>query len=94
MRAITASIRSRQAEPVLSAEERKMNKDTFPFVVYLIHACADRWGKTPKQVYNELKATKCIEQYLVPNYEILHTQGSNYLVDDIREYLNVRGITV
>ena len=27
-----------------------MNKDSMEFVVYLIHACADRWHMTPKQV--------------------------------------------
>ena len=71
-----------------------MNKDTFPFVVYLIHACADRWGRTPKQVYTAMKSAKCIDKYLLPHYEILHTQSTEYLVDDIYEYLNVRGVNV
>lgn len=71
-----------------------MNAESFPFVVYLIHACANRWGSTPKNVYRKLKTTGCIDQYLIPHYDILHTQGTDYIVDDIREYLNVRGVTV
>ena len=59
-----------------------MNKDSMEFVVYLIHACADRWHMTPKQVY------------LIPHYDILHTQGSGYLVDDIQKYLAVRGVSI
>lgn len=70
-----------------------MNKDSMEFVVYMIHACADRWHLTPKQVYQMLEKTDCISQYLVPFYDILHTQGSNYLVDDIQEYLKLRGVS-
>ena len=71
-----------------------MNKDTFPFVVYLIHACANRWGSTPKKVYNVMKSSGCIDRYLVPHYEVLHTQGTDYLVDHIQEYMKLRGVTV
>ena len=71
-----------------------MNKDIFPFVVYLIHACADRWESTPKQVYNGMKNSGCIDRYLVPHYEFLHTQGTDYLVDDIHEYMKLRGVIV
>ena len=71
-----------------------MNQDSFAYVVYMIHACADRWRKLPSDVYRTLKKSGCIDQYLVPNYEILHTQGTEYVVDDIREYLNIRGVKI
>ena len=64
------------------------------FVVYLIHACANKWNKSPKQVYMKMKEAGCIDKYLVPNYDILHTQGSNYLVDDIKKYLAIRGVMI
>ena len=72
----------------------RVNKDSFSFVVYMIHACADRWKQSPSEVYRKLKESGCISQYLVPHYEILHTQGSGYLVDDIQQYLELRGIAV
>ena len=71
-----------------------MNKDSMEFVVYLIHARADLWHMTPKQVYRKLQDTGCISGYLVPHYEILHTQGTDYLVDDIKTYLDVRGVNI
>lgn len=71
-----------------------MNKDVMSFVVYLLHACADKWKKTPEEVYTALERSKCIDDYLVPNYSILHTQGTQYLTDDIKQYLERRGITV
>lgn len=71
-----------------------MNKESFSFVIYMIHACADHWKYNPSEIYKKLKSTDCIMGFLVPNYEILHTQSTRYILEDIKEYLNVRGISV
>ena len=71
-----------------------MNKETFSFVIYMLHACADKWQKLPSEVYRMLQSTGCIESYLVPHYDILHTQGTQYVVEDIEEYLGIRGVSV
>ena len=55
----------------------------------MIHACAGRWKKLPSEIYHSLKSTGCIDQYLVPLYDILHTQGTEFVVDDIVEYLKL-----
>jgi hypothetical protein len=60
----------------------------------MIHACANRWGKVPSDVYKLLQKTGCIDNYLVPHYDILHTQGTDYIVDDIKEYLGIRGVSI
>lgn len=60
----------------------------------MIHVCSDRWGISPSAVYRKLKRTDCINQYLLPNYEILHTQSSDYVADDIEKYLSLRGAAV
>ena len=71
-----------------------MNQESFSFVVYIIHACAEKWGMLPSEVYRKLKSADCINRYLVPHYDILHTQGTGYIVDDVKTYLEVRGIKV
>ena len=71
-----------------------MNKESFSFVIYMIHACSSRWGKLPSKVYTMLQKAGCIDNYLVPHYDILHTQGTNYIVEDIKEYLKIRGVEV
>ncbi|MBR0092525.1 MAG: DUF3791 domain-containing protein [Lachnospiraceae bacterium] len=71
-----------------------MNRDSFSFVIYMIHACANRWKKRPSDVYRCLQDIGCIDDYLVPHYEILHTQGTDYVVGDIEEYMRVRGMSV
>ena len=71
-----------------------MNKDSFSFVIYMIHACSNKWNESPAEVYSKLKDTNCIMDFLVPNYDILHTQGTGYIVENIEEYLSVRGQNV
>ncbi|MBD5474044.1 MAG: DUF3791 domain-containing protein [Lachnospiraceae bacterium] len=71
-----------------------MDKETFSFIIYMIHACANYWEQNPSEVYKNMKKTNCIMGFLVPNYEILHTQSTEYIIDNIKEYFDVRGIVI
>ena len=71
-----------------------MDKNIFEFVIYIIHACADKWNMMPSEVYKLLDSNDCINEFLVLNYDVLHTQSTANTVDDLREYLNVRGVSV
>lgn len=71
-----------------------MDKEKFSFVIYMIHACANKWGKLPSDVYFLLNNAGCIEKFLVAHFDVLHTQSTSYIIDDITEYLGVRGIKV
>ena len=71
-----------------------MNKESMEFVVYMIHKCANTWGISPAAVYKKLKESGCIHAYLVPHYDVLHTQSSDYVMNDIQQYLQIRGFGV
>ena len=71
-----------------------MNKDSMAFVVYMIHRCANKWHLSPATVYQKLEQCGCISDYLVPCYDVLHTQSSAYVLDDIQEYLQRRGVAL
>lgn len=71
-----------------------MDKNTFSFVIYMIHACANKWGKMPSEVYAILNNSNCIDEFLIPHFDILHTQSTAYVVDDITEFLGVRGVKI
>ena len=60
----------------------------------MIHACAAKWNKLSPEVFDILQKSNCISDYLVPYYDVLHTQGEKYLVDDIESYLMKRGMQV
>ena len=64
-----------------------MDKNVFEFVIYIIHACADKWNMMPSEVYKLLDSKDCINKFLVSNYDVLYTQNTANTVDDLREYL-------
>lgn len=70
------------------------DKNVFEFVIYVIHACADKWNKLPSEVYKLLDSKDCINNFLVSNYDILHTQSTANIVEDLKEYLKVRGVSI
>ena len=60
-----------------------MGKDELNFSIYIISALSEAWVKTPMKVYSELTYTDVLEGYIIANYEVLHTLGEEYLVEDI-----------
>ena len=64
-----------------------MTKEELEFAIYMIHACSHRWGQAPSDVYKIMEESDCISGFLVPHYEILHTQGTGYIVSDIESFL-------
>ena len=68
-----------------------MNEASMTFTVYMIHEIANAKGVAPGEVYKVLKQYGCIDNYLVPHYDVLHTMGTQYLMDDIRGYVASRG---
>ena len=71
-----------------------MSPEIFSFVIYMIHACANRWSTTAAKVYIALKQSGCLNHYLVPNYDILHTPSTDFVVQDIEEYLAQKEVIV
>lgn len=71
-----------------------MNKDSFEFVIYILHACSQKWAKLPSKVYKMLTESDCINKLLVPYYVSLHTQGTQYIIGDVEDYLTTRGYKI
>ena len=68
-----------------------MRKDEAEFVIYIINEIANTSGKSTSQVYKTLVKSGCLQDYLVPLYDVLHTMSSASVVNDVFEYLAVRG---
>ena len=65
------------------------------FAVYCIENVAMALGKSSGDVYRALSGNNGIlRQYIVPSYDVLHTQGKDYIVNDIIEVMSERGISV
>lgn len=61
------------------------------FVIYIINEIANEKQKTSSQVYEILKSTNCIDEYLTPFYDVLHTMSSQNVVRDVFEFVKGRG---
>lgn len=70
-----------------------MSPDIFEYVIYMIHACANKWEISPSEVYQTLKKSKGLD-YLVKYYDLNHTQSTEYIVSEIEKFLTNRGISV
>jgi hypothetical protein len=71
-----------------------MDRKSLDFSVFLIHALAEKWGKPHGWVYQVLNDSGILDDYILPYYDVLHTQGREYLVEDITGFVNERGIRV
>ena len=64
------------------------------FSIFILYSLADKWIKTPATVYNILNSTGILDNYVIAGYDMLHTQGKEYLVEDITEYAREKGVCV
>ena len=63
------------------------------FAIFCIENIAAKLGVSAEKVYDALtEKSDILNDYIIPEYEILHTQGKEYLVDDIIEVMKERGV--
>ncbi len=78
-----------------SSEEKIRTADELEFAVFCIESIAERLKMNAAQVYEKLaNETVILNSYIIPEYEILHTQGKQYIVDDIIGLMRARGVKI
>lgn len=71
------------------------NSRELEFVVFCIENVAAKLGVDANQVYQAFtEKSDILNSYIVPGYEILHTQSREYIVDDLLDVLKERGVEV
>ena len=69
--------------------------DNLEFVVFCIENVADALDKNPTEIYDLLtRDSALLYSYIVPCYDALHTQGKEYIVNDIVEAMRQEGLDV
>lgn len=70
------------------------NSEELEFAVFCIENVAIRLGVGGEAVYKAFtEKSNILYGYIVPEYEMLHTQGKDYIVNDIIELMQKRGVT-
>ena len=58
------------------------------FVATCIEATARLLNVSYKEVYQRMKKVGMIEHYIIPQYEVLHSESRENIAEGIVEYLN------
>lgn len=65
------------------------------FAIFCIENVASRLHVDAQNVYVALsEQTNILNDYIIPEYEVLHTQSKDYIVDDIIDVMHERGVKV
>lgn len=64
-------------------------KEVFEFYTYCLENYAKRKRITGMLAWTTFKETGA-DEYIIENYDLLHTQGMDYILDDIQRYIKRR----
>lgn len=69
-----------------------MNSDNIDFVTYCIGNLARRLGLNARDVYQRLKTSGILADYIIPSYDVLHTFSKEYLMEDLVDFMKEKGV--
>lgn len=79
----------------MKGDKNIMNISELEFAIFCIENIAKRLNTNAEDVYNAFTIkSNILYGYIVPEYEMLHTQSKEYIVDDILEYMNELGVSI
>ena len=76
-------------------DENIKNFSELAFAVFCIENVAAKLGVDAEYVYQAFtEKSDILNGYIVPEYEVLHTQSREYIVDEILDVMKERGVKV
>ncbi len=79
----------------MNSYENIKNTKELEFAVFCIENVAIKLNVTAERVYKAVaEKSNILNGYIIPGYEVLHSQGRDYIVKDIIEVLKERGVEI
>ena len=76
-----------------TAEEKKNTIRELEFTIFCIESLAELMHKDGASVYQELSSGKnFLQNYIIPEYEALHTQGKEYILQELLSVMKEWGV--
>ncbi len=69
-----------------------MDNKTLKFVTWLISKLSDHLEIPQREVFQRLYKSGILYNYIVPSYDVLHTFGARYLIEDITDFMREEGV--
>jgi len=74
-------------------ESSSFSRKELEFAVFCVENVAEKLGMPGNEVYNMLtEKSDILNDYIIPCYDVLHTQGKSYIVNDILDYMKEKGL--
>jgi hypothetical protein len=74
-------------------KQTAMSPEQSFFAVFCIEALADALHLTGDQIYKMLTdESGILDAYIVPHYDVLHTQSEDYVVRELKELMEKEGV--
>ena len=79
----------------MMSDETIKNPSEREFVIFCIENVAAKLGVNAERVYQAFtEKSNILNGYIVPEFEVLHTQSREYIVDDLLDVMKERGVEV
>jgi len=69
-----------------------MDFKTLNFVIFCVGSVADALKMNARDVYQRMSQGNIISDYIVPCYDVLHTFSREYIVEDLLDLMNKKGV--
>lgn len=71
------------------------NANELEFSIFCIENLAVKLNRSPERVYTALtQQSDILYRYIIPEYEVLHTQSKEYILSDILDVMQEEGIII
>lgn len=69
-----------------------MKPEHLDFITFCVGTLSDALQWSAARVYGALRSTGLLRDYIIPCYDVLHTFGKEYLVEDLTQALREKGV--
>lgn len=71
----------------------RMSRKELDFAVFCVESVAEHLNANGADIYSKLKyESDLLDEYIVKYYDALHTQGKEYIVEDVVEIMQKEGL--
>lgn len=69
-----------------------MDFKTLNFTIFCIGSVADHLKMSARDIYHKMQQANIISEYIVPCYDVLHTFSKEYIVEDLINFMQNKGV--
>lgn len=72
-----------------------ISQEELAFAVFCIESIAQKLKYSGDRIFSALaEKSDILDSYIIPSYDVLHTQGKDYIVEDILTLMTERGVEI